>query len=83
MKLTENETNVLNYVKENGKVSIDEIAAALGKTNRQVRPNLTALTTGKKAGLLSEEKVTVEGADKPVAYFTVTDAGVNFVPSED
>ena len=83
MKLTENETNVLNYVKENGEVSIDEIAAALGKTTKQIRPNCTALVSGRKAGLLAEKKKTIEGAEKPVAYFTATDAGMHFVPSED
>ena len=74
--LTEGEINVLSYVKQNGKVSIDEIAAALGRTNKSVRPNLTSLA--QKAGFLTEEKVEVEGAEKPVAYFTVTADGEAF-----
>lgn len=81
MKLTEKSTQVLDYVKANGgKVSIDELAEALGRGPRSVGANVTDLA---KKKLAVREKVEVEGADKPVTYVVLTDEGVNFVPSED
>lgn len=81
MKLTEKSTEVLDYVKANGgKVSIPELAEALGRTARSVGANVTDLT---KKKLAEREKVEVEGADKPVTYVVLTDAGMNFVPSDD
>jgi predicted transcriptional regulator len=81
MKLTEKSMEVLNYVKDNGgKVSIAELAGALGRTERSVGANVTDLT---KKGLAAREKVEVEGADKPVTYVVLNADGMNFVPSED
>ena len=81
MKLTEKSSEVLNYVKTNGgKVSIPELADALGRTERSVGANVTDLT---KKELAAREKVEVEGMDKPVTYVVLTEAGMNFVPSED
>jgi predicted transcriptional regulator len=81
MKLTEKSAEVLNYVKTNGgKVSIPELAEALGRTERSVGANVTDLTKKELAG---REKVEVEGADKPITYVVLTDAGMNFVPSDD
>lgn len=81
MKLTEKSTEVLDYAKANGgKVSIPELAEALGRGPRSVGANVTDLT---KKGLAQREKVEVEGADKPVTYVVLTDEGMNFVPSED
>ncbi len=81
MKLTEKSAEVLNYVKTNGgKVSIPELAEALGRTERSVGANVTDLT---KKELAAREKVEIEGAEKPVTYVVLTDAGMNFVPSED
>jgi DNA-binding MarR family transcriptional regulator len=81
MKLTEKSAEVLNYVKTNGgKVSIPELAEALGRTERSVGANVTDLT---KKELAAREKVEVEGAEKPITYVVLTDAGMNFVPSED
>ena len=81
MKLTEKSTQVLDYVKANGgKVSIPELAEALGRTERSVGANVTDLT---KKKLAQREKVEVEGADKPITYVVLTDEGVNFVQSED
>jgi predicted transcriptional regulator len=81
MKLTEKSMEVLNYVRDNGgKVSIAELAGALGRTERSVGANVTDLT---KKGLAAREKVEVEGAEKPVTYVVLNADGMNFVPSED
>lgn len=81
MKLTEKSMEVLNYVRDNGgKVSITELAGALGRTERSVGANVTDLT---KKGLAAREKVEVEGAEKPVTYVVLNADGMNFVPSED
>ena len=81
MKLTEKSNEVFEYVKANGgKVSIPELASALDRSERSVGANVTDLT---KKELAVREKVEVEGADKPVTYVVLTDAGMSFVPSED
>lgn len=81
MKLTEKSMEVLNYVKTNGgKVSIPELADALGRSERSVGANVTDLT---KKELAAREKVEVEGAEKPVTYVVLTDAGMAWVPTED
>lgn len=83
MKLTEKSMEVLNYVRENGgRVSVEELAAGLNRAPRSVNANITDLCSEKK-GLAVREKVTVEGADKPVTYVVLTEAGQSFVPSED
>ena len=81
MKLTQMSQAVLDYVKENGgKVAISELAAALNRSERSVGANVTDL---KKKELAVREKVAVDGEEKPVTYVVLTDAGMNFVPSED
>lgn len=81
MKLTEKSNEVFEYVKNNGgRVSIPELASALDRSERSVGANVTDLT---KKELAVREKVEVEGADKPVTYVVLTDAGMSFVPSED
>ena len=81
MKLTDKSQEVLNYVKDNGgKIAISELAVALNRTERSVGANVTDL---KKKELAFREKVVVEGEEKPVTYVVLTDAGMNFVPSED
>jgi predicted transcriptional regulator len=84
MKLTEKSMEVLNYVKENGgRVSVEELAAGLGRTTRSVNANVTDLCSEKK-GLAMREKVTPEGEDaKPITYVVLTEAGQAFTPSED
>lgn len=84
MKLTEKSMEVLNYVKENGgRVSVEELAAGLGRTTKSVNANVTDLCSEKK-GLAVREKVAGEGEDaKAITYVILTDAGLNFVPSED
>lgn len=81
MKLTEMSASVFNYVKDNGgKVSIDELVEALGRSSRSIGANVTDLT---KKGLVVRDKVEVEGAEKPVTYVVLTEDGQTFVPSED
>ena len=81
MKLTEKSNEVFEYVKANGgKVSIPELAQALDRSERSVGANVTDLT---KKELAVREKVEVEGADKPVTYVVLTEAGQTFVPSDD
>ena len=81
MKLTEKSMEVLNYVKTNGgKVSIAELAEALGRSERSVGANVTDLT---KKELAPREKVEVEGMEKPVTYVVLSDAGMAWVPTED
>ena len=79
MKLTEKSQSVFDYVKNaGGHVSIDEICNAIGRASRSVGANVTDL---QKKGLVEHEKV--EGAEKPVVYVNLTDAGATFVPSDD
>lgn len=81
MKLTEKSQIVFEFLKNNGgKVSIDELANATGRSARSVGANVLDLT---KKGLVVREKEEVEGAEKPVAYAILTDAGKTFVPSDD
>ena len=81
MKLTEKSLEVFNYVKEaGGRVSVPELAGALGRSERSVGANVTDLT---KKEIAVREKVEVEGADKPVTYVVLTEMGKTFVPSDD
>ena len=81
MKLTEKSNEVFEYVKANGgKVSIAELAEALGRSERSVGANVTDLT---KKELAAREKVEVEGMEKPVTYVVLSDAGMAWVPTED
>ena len=85
MKLTEKQTAVFNYLKENGKVTMDELCSALDTDAKHLNPVITTLgCKGERAkGLVDYEKVTVEGAEKPVKYVFLTAAGENFVPSDE
>lgn len=81
MQLTTKSNEVFEYLKNNGgKVSINELANATGRSARSVGANVLDLT---KKGLVVREKEEVEGAEKPVAYAILTDAGKTFVPSDD
>jgi uncharacterized membrane protein len=81
MQLTAKSNEVFEYLKNNGgKVSIEELANATGRSARSVGANVLDLT---KKGLVVREKEEVEGAEKPVAYAILTDAGKTFVPSDD
>lgn len=84
MKLTEKSMEVLTYCKENGgRVSMEELATALGRTPRSVSANVTDLCSEKK-GLAVRVKVAGDGDDaKPITYVELTEAGKNFVPSDE
>ena len=80
-KMTEKEVAVFNYVKANGgRVSIDEIAEALERSPRSIGPNVNAFVSN---DLAVREKVEVEGAEKPITYVVLTDAGMNFTPATE
>lgn len=81
MKLTEKSNEVFEYVKGNGgRVSVEEICAATGRASRSINANVNDLA---KKGLVERDKVEVEGAEKPVTYVQITEAGKTFVPSDD
>lgn len=81
MKLTEKSNEIFEYLKANGgRVSIEELANATGRSARSVGANVLDL---QKKKLVVREKEEVEGAEKPVAYAVLTDKGRNFVPSDD
>ena len=82
MKLTEKSQSVFDYVKANGgKVTIDELCAALDRAPRSINANVTDLS---KKGLVVREKVAGEGEDaKEITYAVLTEEGKTFVPSED
>ena len=80
-KLTDKSMEVFEYVKNaGGKVSVPELAQALGRNERSIGANLTDL---KKKGFGEREKVEVEGEEKPITYFVLNDEGKAWVPSEE
>lgn len=80
-KLTEKSMEVFEYVKSaGGKVSVPELAQALGRTERSIGANLTDL---KKKGFGEREKVEVEGEEKAVTYFVLNDEGKAWAPTAD
>ena len=83
MKLTAMSNEVFEYVKNNGgRVSIEELCEAIGRTARSINANVTDLCSERK-GLCVREKVAVDGQDKPTVYVVLTEAGKTFVPSDD
>ena len=86
MKLTEKQTAVVNYLKENGgRVAMEELCNALNTDAKHLNPVITTLgVKGERAkGLCDYEKVAVEGEEKPVKYVFLTEAGQNFTPDEE
>lgn len=88
IKLTEKQTAVYNYLKENGRVTMDELCNALSTpeitfTPKNLNPVITTLgCKGEKAkGLVDYEKIDVEGQDKPVKYVFLTEAGMAYDPT--
>ena len=68
MKLTEKSNEVFAYVKQNGgRVSVDELVEALGRTARSINANVTDLT---KKGLCVREKEA--GEEKEITYVHIT-----------
>lgn len=84
MTLKPNSQAIFDYVKENGRVTVEELCNALGREPKSINGSVTALgCKGKGKGLVDYEKVAVEGQEKPVKYVFLTEAGKNFVPSVD
>lgn len=84
IKLTEKSSEVFNLVKANGgRMSVDALVEATGRTARSVNANITDLCSEKK-GLAIREKVAGEGEDaKDITYVVLTDEGMAYVPAED
>ena len=83
IKLTEKQTAVFNYLKDNGRVTMDELCNALDSDAKHLNPVITTMgCKGERAkGLVDYEKVAVEGEEKPVKYVFLTDAGLTYDPS--
>lgn len=83
IKLTEKQTAVYNYLKENGRVSMDELCNALDTDAKHLNPVITTLgCKGERAkGLVDYEKIDVEGSEKPVKYVFLTEAGMEYDPT--
>lgn len=81
MKLTAMSKEVFEYVKANGgRVSIPELAGAVGRSERSVGANATDL---QKKGLIIREKAAADEGDKTITYIVLTDEGKAFVPSDE
>ena len=80
-KLTEKSMEVFEYVKNaGGRVSIPELAEALGRSERSIGANVTDLA---KKEIAVRDKVDVEGAEKKVTYVVLTEEGMAWAPTED
>lgn len=83
MKLTEKQQMVMDYLKDNGgRVTLDDMCEGIGLGPKSVNPIVTGLgTKGRGKGLVNYEKI-AEG-EKTVKWIYLTDAGKDFVPTED
>ena len=84
IKLTEKQTAVFNYLRDNGgRVTMDELCSALETDAKHLNPVITTLgCKGERAkGLVDYEKIEVEGAEKPVKYVFLTEAGMAYDPT--
>lgn len=80
MKLTEKTNEAFEAIKaHDGRVSTAVLAEELGIAINSLTGRLNSLV---KKELAYREKVD-EGGEKPVTYICLTDAGMNFVPSDD
>lgn len=81
MTLKEKTLEAFNYIKEHGgRVSTAELAEGLGIPVNSVTGRVNSLVRNE---LAYRDKVEVEGEDKPITFVQLTDAGMNFVPSEE
>ena len=82
MKLTEKTFEALEYLQNHGgSATTEEMKEALGcEKIASITGRVNSLV---KNELAYREKVEVEGEDKPITYVHLTDAGINFVQSED
>lgn len=81
-KLTDKTFEALEYLQQHGgRATTEEMKVALGCEK-------IASITGRVNSLVNHElavreKVEVEGEDKPLTYVQLTEAGMNFVQSEE
>ena len=77
-KLTEKTYEALEYLQNHGgRASTEEMKNALGcEKIASITGRVNSLV---KNELAYREKVEVEGAEKPITYVQLTDAGINFV----
>lgn len=81
MVLKEKTQEAFDFIKAHGgRVSTAELAEGLGIATNSVTGRVNSLV---KNELAYRDKVEVEGADKPVVFVQLTEAGMNFVPSEE
>jgi len=82
MKLSEKTYEALTYLQaHNGRATTEEMRVALEcEKIASITGRVNSLV---KNELAYREKVAVEGEDKPLTYVQLTDAGMNFVQSED
>lgn len=86
MKLTEKQTAVFECIKNaGGRISMEELCDTLNSDPKHLNPVITTMgVKGPHAkGLVDYEKIAVEGMEQPVKYVFLTEAGKNFVPSDD
>ena len=80
MKLTPMSTEVFNYIKENGgRVSIDELCAAIGRSSKSVGANVTDLN--KKSLVVREKEENDDGS--VTTYAVLTEDGYSFTPDSE
>ena len=82
MKLTEKTFEALEYLQAHGgRATTEEMRVALGcEKIASITGRVNSLV---KNELAYREKVAVEGEEKPLTQVQLTDAGINFVQSED
>ena len=82
MKLTEKSNEVFELVKNaGGRISVEELVEATGRTPRSINANVTDLC---KKELACREKVAGEGEDaKDITYVVLTEDGMTFVQGEE
>lgn len=80
MVLKEKTQQALDVIKAHGgRMTTADLATELGVVPSSVTGRINSLV---KNELAFREKID-EGGDKPVTYVCLTDAGLNFVPSEE
>lgn len=81
MVLKEKTQEAMDFIQAHGgRVTTAELAEGLGVAVNSVTGRVNSLV---KNELAYREKVEVEGEDKPVTYIQLTEAGMNYTPTEE
>lgn len=81
MVLKEKTQEAMDFIKAHGgRVTTVELAEGLGVPTSSVTGRVNSLV---KNELAYREKIEVEGEEKPVTYVQLTEAGMNYEPTED